>query len=71
MNNLVDKSEFADLQQELNQRLNQQLANIGDDFQRRDYYLQKWNVRLDESRKAINYWDFNKGTGLVQSPGIN
>lgn len=41
MNNLVDKSEFADLQQELNQRLNQQLANIGDDFQRRDYYLQK------------------------------
>ncbi len=71
MNNLVDKPEFADLQQELDAKLNQQLENIGDDFQRRDYYLQKWNVNLDENRKAINYWDFTKGTGTVQSPKIN
>ena len=70
MNNLVDKPEFADLQQELDQKLNQKLEKIGDDFQRRDYYLLKWNVSLDEKRKAINYWDFNKGTGLMQSPKL-
>jgi len=70
MKNLVDKPEFTDLQQELDKRLNQQLEKIGDDFKTRDYYLQKWNVKLDENRKAINYWDFNSGTGLVQSPGL-
>jgi hypothetical protein len=44
------------------------LESIGDDFKPRDYYLQKWNVRLDESRNAINYWDFDEGTGMVQTP---
>jgi arylsulfatase A-like enzyme len=68
MNNLLGQDEFAELQQDLDAKLNAALKDIGDDFQPRDFYLQKWNVKLDDSRNAINYWDFDKGNGIVQSP---
>ncbi|HSH19384.1 MAG TPA: sulfatase, partial [Draconibacterium sp.] len=68
MNNLLGQDEFAKLQQDLDAKLNVALKKIGDDFQSRDFYLQKWNVKLDETRNAINYWDFEKGNGIVQSP---
>ncbi len=68
MKNLIDNPEFAELQQKLDQQLNLALENIGDDFQGRDYYLQKWNLKLDTSNNAINYRDFLKGKGVVQTP---
>lgn len=71
MNNLVDQAEYADLQLKLDKKLNAALENIGDDFRERDYYLQKWNVRLDTSNNAINYRDFLKGEGVMQSPRLN
>lgn len=71
LNNLVNNPEYAVLQEELDQKLNQQLEKIGDKFMPRDYYLQKWNLVLDETKKAINYWDFDKGEGVVQTPRQN
>lgn len=70
MNNLLDKPEFASLQQDLDAKLNEALRKIGDDFQTRDYYLKKWNVTLD-SNNVINYKDFLKGEGVVQTPRLN
>jgi arylsulfatase A-like enzyme len=68
MNNLVGKSDYADLQKELNKKLEKALKKIGDkDFQPREYYLKKWNLMLDES-KVIDYSAFDRGEGVVQSP---
>nr|WP_319509532.1 sulfatase [uncultured Draconibacterium sp.] len=71
MINLVDQPEFASLQQELDAKLNEQLAKIGDDFQPRDYYLNKFNLVLDTTKNCINYWDFDKGEGVMQTPSLN
>jgi arylsulfatase A-like enzyme len=68
MNNLLDQSEYAELQKDLDAKLNEALQNIGDDFKPRDYYLNKWNLILDDTKNCINYWDFNKGGGVVQTP---
>jgi len=68
MNNLVGKTEYADLQKELSKKLEKSLKKIGDeDFQPREYYLEKWNLKLDES-KVIDYSAFERGEGIVQSP---
>ncbi|MFT5883620.1 MAG: arylsulfatase A-like enzyme [Arcticibacterium sp.] len=71
MNNLVNNPEFASIQKELDEKLNVKLKNIGDEFKPRDYYLQKWNVKLDPNNNAINYNDFLKGNGVVQSPRVD
>lgn len=71
LNNLSGQPEYTELQQKLDKQLQKALLKIGDDFKPRDYYLKKWNVTLDKSRNAINYWDFNKGKGVVQSPYSN
>lgn len=71
MINLIDSPEFEQLQQDLDKKLNMALQKIDDDFEVRDYYLGKWNLVLDEKRNCINYWDFNKGDGVVQTPQLN
>jgi len=71
MNNLVNKAEYEELQQDLDSKLNEALQNAGDDFKPRDYYLQKWNLVLDDEKKTINFWDFDKGAEMVQSPQSN
>ena len=68
MNNLLDHPDLAQTQQSLDRELMAALDRIGDDFQPRDHYLNKWNLRLDSSRNAINYWDFKEGKGIVQTP---
>lgn len=70
MNNLIGNPVHAQLQQDLDTKLNAALQNAGDEFQLRDHYLNKWNVKLDESKNCIDYWSFNKGKGIVQSPGL-
>lgn len=70
MNNLVNKPEFAGLQEDLDKQLVNELNKIGDDFQPRDYYLKKWGYVLDSARKAIDYRAFDKGEGVVQSPKL-
>jgi len=68
MDNLVGKAEYADLQKELSKMLDKSLKKIGDeDFQPRDYYLKKWNLKLNNG-KVIDYSAFERGEGIVQSP---
>lgn len=68
MNNLVGKPEYAELQEKLDAELKNKLATIGDELKPREYYLEDWGLVLDEKRKAIDYWSFNKGNGVVQTP---
>ncbi len=70
MYNLIGNPAYAQLQQDLDNKLDSALQNIGDDFMPRDYYLSKWNVKLDESKKCIDYWSFDKGKGEVQTPRL-
>ncbi len=68
MNNLVGKAEYAEVQKELSKKLDKSLKKIGDEnFQPREYYLKKWNLKVDEG-KVIDYSAFEKGEGVVQSP---
>ncbi len=68
MNNLLDKPEFKTIQIELDNKLNEKLAQIGDEIRPRDYYLKKYNYKFDKKKPAIPYWEFEKGMGIVQSP---
>ncbi|MEM9983591.1 MAG: sulfatase, partial [Bacteroidota bacterium] len=68
MNNLLDHPDLAQTQQKLDTELTAALDRIGDEFQPRAHYLDKWNLRLDTTRNAINYWDFKEGKGVVQTP---
>jgi arylsulfatase A-like enzyme len=70
MNNLIDNPAFSQLQQDLEYKLDSALNKIGDGFQPRDYYLKKWKYVLDEKKNCIDYWSFENGNGVVQSPKI-
>ncbi len=61
MNNLLGKPEYAQLQNELDSKLNTQLVAINDVFGNRDYYLKKWNYTLDKEKNAIPYWGYDEG----------
>ncbi|WP_396600661.1 sulfatase [Algibacter sp. R77976] len=67
-NNLLGKTEFVNIQKDLDAKLQKQLANIGDEVRPRDYYMKKWNYKLSMDRRAIDWWSFDKGEGVVQSP---
>lgn len=70
MNNLLGKAEYAEIQAELNNMLNNVLKEIGDEnFQRREYYLNKWNIKLSEGN-VIDYFGFRDGNGIVQMPKL-
>ena len=71
MNNLVGAKDFVKIEKSLNKKLNKELKRIGDDFKPRDYYVKKWNLILNENGTHINYNDFNKGKGMVQSPKVS
>ncbi|SFD27829.1 sulfatase family protein [Algibacter pectinivorans] len=68
MNNLLGKPEFKAIQLELDNKLNGKLAQIGDEFKSRDYYLKKYNYTFDKKKPAVPHWEFEVGKGVVQSP---
>jgi len=71
LNNLADQKEFARVQKSLNKKLKAQLKKIGDkNFKHRDYYLDKWNLKLNGG-KVIDYSGFTKGEGVVQTPQLS
>lgn len=70
MNNLINNPEFNSLQQSLDKKLKKALKKINDDFQPREYYLEKWNLKIDPKVKAIDYWSFGKGEGIMQTPKL-
>jgi len=67
-NNLLEKPELQEIQEDLDTKLKQQLQNIGDEVRQRDYYIKKWNYIFDKKRRAINWWSWKEGKGVVQSP---
>lgn len=67
-NNLLGKLEFAAIQKDLDAKLKKELEKIGDEVRPRDYYMKKWGYKFDDSRRAINWWDWKEGIGTVQSP---
>jgi arylsulfatase A-like enzyme len=48
LNNLANTPEAADLQNQLSQKLSQQLEKISDPFEQSSYYLKKWGYEVDE-----------------------
>ena len=68
MNNLLDKPEYKNVQKSLDDQLNKSLKDINDPFKDKAYYLKKWNYTLDKDKHAIDYWSWEKGNGVVQSP---
>ena len=69
MNNLLGKTEFADLQNDLDEKLNAELNKIGDEFKTRDEYLKAWGYVLDKKKNAIPYWGFDEGKGNIKDIG--
>tara|TARA_R110002051_G_scaffold318695_1_gene401384 strand:- start:23718 stop:25205 length:1488 start_codon:yes stop_codon:yes gene_type:complete len=67
-NNLLNQPEFSEVQKDLDFKLRKELKKIGDEVRPRDYYLKKWGYTFDENRRAINFWSWNEGKGVVQSP---
>jgi len=76
LNNLVNDPEHEELQTQLELSLQQELEKVGDEFMPRQYYIDKWNYKLNESGH-IPYGlleDFEAaepGEILFQGPGLN
>lgn len=70
-NNLLGKPELNEIQNELDTKLNERLAQINDEFGTRNHYLKKYNYVLDEKKKAIPFWGFNEGKGKLKNVGDN
>ena len=67
LNNLLGNPDHAELQEDLERQLRQELSEIGEEnFKTRDYYIDKWGFELEQNN--INFWSFNEGDGKVQSP---
>ena len=70
MNNLVNKPEYAKLQEKLELKLKEELNKIGDDFRPRQYYLDKWNYKVNKGG-AIPYSHEASADIIFQGPGLN
>lgn len=68
MNNLVNRPEYADLQQKLDAELSKKLEAVHDTLRPRAFYLEKWGYVLDSKKCAVDYWSFKTGNGVVQTP---
>ncbi len=66
--NLLNKDSMKSIQENLDKQLHAQLKKIGDTVRPKSYYLNKYNYKLDEKRQAVDWWSFDKGAGVVQSP---
>ncbi|MFY0654544.1 MAG: sulfatase [Cyclobacteriaceae bacterium] len=73
MNNLMGNKEYSQVEEYLEKKLQNELTKIGDkDFKPRQYYLDKWNLSLNNDNKtAVDYRRFMNGKGLVQSPKMD
>jgi len=68
LNNLVNRSEHKKLQAQLDMSLQRELEKVGDDFMPREYYVDKWNYRLNDS--GYIPYGFLNDTALVESGEI-
>ena len=70
MNNLVNKPEYAKLQEKLELKLQEELRKIGDEFKPRQYYLDKWNYKVNKGG-AIPYSHEASADIVFQGPRLN
>jgi len=73
MNNLMGNKEYSQVEKTLKKKLQNELTKIGGkDFKPRQYYLDKWNLSLNNDNKTtVDYRRFMNGKGLVQSPKLD
>lgn len=65
MNNLIDDPEYKSLSNQLKKNLEDKLNSIGDDFQPREYYIEKWDYNVNANNGTIPY---GSGPHKAQSP---
>lgn len=71
LNNLANQKAFKRVQKKLDKELKAQLKDIADeDFKHRDYYLDRWNLKLNGGR-VVDYSGFTRGEGVVQTPHLS
>ncbi len=66
LDNLVNKPEYKQLQEEMEVALQNELSKIGDEFKSRQYYIDKWNYKLN----SAGYIDYGKDS-KPQGPKLN
>lgn len=66
MNNLLNKSGYEQLHQDMEKLLQQELKKVGDDFKPRTYYIDKWGYKLTKG----GYIDYSEGADF-QGPSLN
>jgi len=75
-NNLVDIPEHEDLQNRMSLLLQRELEKAGDEFVPRQYYIDKWNYRLNEYGHipygfVEDYETTESGEFVFQGPSLN
>jgi len=70
MNNLINKPEFAELQEKMELKLQEELKKIGDEFKPKEYYLNKWNYKVTKGGN-IPYSQEASADIVFQGPGLN
>ena len=68
LNNLVNKPEHKELQNQLALALQRELQKVGDEFMPRQYYIDKWNYKLNEAGHIP--YGFLEDIALVESGEI-
>ena len=73
LDNLAGRSGYENLQVKLDEKLHHALLKIGDDnFKPRQFYLKKWNLKLNSKDNAyVDYERFLNGGGEVITPMLN
>jgi arylsulfatase A-like enzyme len=76
LNNLVNNPEYKELQAQLELSLRRELEEVGDEFMPRQYYIDKWNYRLNESGHIPygfleDFESADSGEIEFQGPGLN
>lgn len=76
LNNLVDNPDYEELQEKLESALQRELAKIGDEFRPRQYYIDKWNYKLNEYGHIPygfleDFESAESGEPVFQGPSLN
>jgi hypothetical protein len=76
LENLVNKPEHQELQRKLELSLQRELEKVGDEFMPRQYYIDKWNYKLNESGHTpygfVEEYDAAESVEIIfQGPGLN
>jgi len=76
LNNLVNHPDYEGLQIQLGLSLQQELGKVGDEFMPRQYYIDKWNNKLNDAGYIpygfiADYESVESGEPVFQGPSLN